>query len=528
MLAAVQRIAARPALRLLVLIALALQVSPALAQSGQSCWTGTAFQLCPSLKHGDLNAAIAYAISQSAAQAASTLTAPLRTGPLNVQATPGGTSLLLAGQPPDPFYSPNGTIVPNGAVAVRAVPDGCLDHGAVLSLIEGDVSNHAGIDGGCDTNPLGLLANYNSFDAVTSYVSSTPANPKISVTSGVTFDTTHARFATPLTAAQLALLHPNMYVLTSAAPRVGSILTGWAADGSSITVAGWITMGSGNTAPIVPSASTVYIGAITHGFAENMVCGAQPSPTVDTMTCMEMDVVNNRGGMFAGGGLSIIGIGTGGFAGAGLSIGGNCGYNCAFATGVNVANFRGVGVQIGQTPGVGGIAELIAMNTGTPFALQNIDTGTVTLSTDPIGTLTRRSKPGTATVQNYIEYGTVTGTGSLILNSVGVNSSASGGLPLVNGSVMRVEAAVIGRSTATTDGASWKMTGIYSVSNTGGVTQIGTTASAVEAASGVFTSCVTPSFGVTASGIYVVAGSCSSAPATPLDFAADLKMTAAQ
>src|SRR5205814_2092886 len=122
-------------------------------------------------------------------------------------------------------------------------------------------ASRAGINGGYE-HGVPAMAGSPDFDMVSLYnqVGNTP--PRL-VLHDVKYDATHIYPATPLTAEQMALLRPSMWVSTNAvdrsiptAPaklntlprvnRIGSTIIGWAKDGRSITVSGWTVPGSGN------------------------------------------------------------------------------------------------------------------------------------------------------------------------------------------------------------------------------------------------------------------------------------------
>lgn len=439
--------------------------------------------------------------------------------------------ILQAGTPSDAFFPPKGLLIPEGAVSVRSLADGCEDHGTVFSAIVGTRTAHSGIDGGCE-NPLTLMAKYATFDNAAEFVANATGAATITM-SGPTYDATHAYFSTPLTATQLALLHVNQYVLLNTNPAYGSVVSSWAADGSSITVAGWIALGAGNTTPATPPATytsgstpIAYIGAVTHPFVQNIVLGVQPGSLASGWTGSEWDIVNNVGTPAAAGGISVYGMGNGGFTGSGINVGGTCGYACAFAYGLNVSNFRNMGIAISQTRGIGGVGLSVAMDNGTPLALQNTATGIVTYAADPSGNVVARNLPGNMQENRVVAYGSITGVASIILNTAGTNANASG-VAAIPGTTARLEAQIVGHSATTTDGASWRETALYSVAANGAIAQIGTTSVTAEGASGVFTSCGMPGFGASgAAGFLITMLGCSSAAGVTLNYSADFKVTA--
>jgi hypothetical protein len=208
----------------------------------------------------------------------------------------------------DIYQSPDSYAL-TGSMTIRGQPYGYYDTGALLSMVATTLpvsSSRAGINGGWEQG-VTAIAGYAGLDSVNLY-SGIGAQPPL-VLHNVTYDATHVIPQTPLTTAQLQVLRHNMYVLTnsidttvSTTPsvpngqspenRYASFITGWAADGTSITVVGWTVPGSGHTASgqvppvgtLSPGAvnATAYFGAPTNAFGANFMAQHNPASWPDS------------------------------------------------------------------------------------------------------------------------------------------------------------------------------------------------------------------------------------------------------
>jgi hypothetical protein len=222
------------------------------------------------------------------------------------------------------------------AITIRGAPYGYYDTGTLLSIVATQnplTWTRAGINGGFEQG-VPAVAGDQDFDSVLFYLQPTAMTPRI-VTSGVSYDAGNVHFDPPLTAAQVALLHTSMWIITNSINpsvpvayvanllptptgtnptrpvprRYASTIIGWASDGSSIQVSGWTVPGSGNTASgQVPGTAnldttgghttpTVFIGAPTKQFAQNWFMEYDPKGNPDSqihqLTGLEVDMDNN-------------------------------------------------------------------------------------------------------------------------------------------------------------------------------------------------------------------------------------------
>lgn len=212
------------------------------------------------------------------------------------------------------------------------LPYGWQNTAAGASVIA-DGTGITGVLGGFASG-VSAIAGYGTIDTAGLYVSISNLPPLITLTNP-TFNTTHVFPATPLTPAQLAMLKVNMFVLVASSPNYESYITGWAPDGSSITVIGWAVPGGGNPAAgqTPPTLTKTYVGVSNNVFGANIVSEFNSLPAFPGPAGgLEVDSDNGTGAynpITDTPSLSGIGIfgslgytGTGAGSGHGLSING--------------------------------------------------------------------------------------------------------------------------------------------------------------------------------------------------------------
>lgn len=224
--------------------------------------------------------------------------------PAHPQSNPHGDP--LSGDPyssPDSFMLGSRSPGQSGQMTIRGEPYGYYDTGTLLSLVTTDraiYGSRAGINGGYELG-VPAMAGDPDFDMV-SFYNQVTSLPSRLVLSGASYDATHIYPHPALTPVQSARLRRSMWVITNsidtslstkAEPgelppvnRYGSTITGWAADGSAITVSGWTVPGSGKRAAgQVPARTldlsqskrpTAFIGTPTKAFAGNWVLEYDP------------------------------------------------------------------------------------------------------------------------------------------------------------------------------------------------------------------------------------------------------------
>lgn len=227
-----------------------------------------------------------------------------------------GSTTLTTG---DSYTSPDAVMIggtadmASGHLYIRGYPYGPLDLGTNLSVVMSD-RPLAGTRAGVGPNGIGQEVSYADLDVVNIYnqAGSTPARFVVSSAYAdqvdgqkhtVTYAANKATFSPALPASEVALLRTNMRVVTNSTgstnntlPANGGVLhntyvgqiTSWDPGGASITVDGWVVLGSGNTSTTqVPSATydtvmtnygaaALFVGVNTKAFARNTVCSLVP------------------------------------------------------------------------------------------------------------------------------------------------------------------------------------------------------------------------------------------------------------
>jgi hypothetical protein len=297
-------------------------------------------------------------------------------GPFVPEINPATNAYGMNGFPTGDPYQSSDSYAVTGSMTFRGQPYGYYDTGTLLSLVATTLplaSSRAGVNGGFEAG-VSAMAGYPSIDMVPLYVGSEPTPPPL-VLYNVTYDATHVYPASNLTAAQIAALRVNMWVMTnsidttvSATPAVpnglppethyASYVTGWAANGSSITVAGWTVPGSGHTtAGQVPSSTldtgapnaTAYFGSPTGHTGMNIVLQHNPSTQLDdrrrALGGLEIDVQSwaTADYTLASDGLA---ISYTAYNGAALSSDSNAIILSGYPNGININNAALTGLQI--------------------------------------------------------------------------------------------------------------------------------------------------------------------------------------
>ena len=149
--------------------------------------------------------------------------------------------------------------------------------------------------GGISTSTA-VLGGYPTEDSVALYVSNAGAPPAFTVTN-VTYDASHAYFATPLTAAQIAAIQPGMLVKASGAGApYRAVVASVASDGTSLTTnpLGWIQRG--DSAASVPPAGSLMVNPVTKVFGANLPVFLTPASLAPQAVGLELDLFNNTAG----------------------------------------------------------------------------------------------------------------------------------------------------------------------------------------------------------------------------------------
>jgi hypothetical protein len=103
----------------------------------------------------------------------------------------------------------------------------------------------------------------------------------------------------PLTPSQVKLLRVSMIIDTNHPTSYGGLITGWANDGTSITVAGWFEQNNTSVGQIPPNGTGASVNKFTNTFALNPIVwmDADPSNTGKPKNCavQENDIINALG-----------------------------------------------------------------------------------------------------------------------------------------------------------------------------------------------------------------------------------------
>ncbi len=199
-----------------------------------------------------------------------------------------------------------------GGLLANVLPFG-YENAAVVASFINFPGSEAGFNGGWSAG-VPAIAAYGTADTGAVFMEVDNQPPALTLT-GATYDATHLFPHPNLTSAQIAQLKVRMFVITDGATPYESNVTGWAADGSSITVVGWAVPGGGNaTLGQVPSGAgttTAYVGVFNQFFTRNTVIAANTTsgPQGAGWVADEIDVVNNTGDYVVGGAPNIGGIG---------------------------------------------------------------------------------------------------------------------------------------------------------------------------------------------------------------------------
>ena len=266
----------------------------------------------------------AAALSASNGAVESATTSPQTVAsPLSFSRDAAGTRLSLWPQLSDPYSSPDEMMLggltagTGGQMMVRGMPYGQYDSGTLMSLVT------------TNRDIYGSRAGVQNFDMVNLYDQVSNMPPRLIVSNGITYDATHIYFSTPLTNAQMALLHKSMWVITNSVDPgtantagtnnfpsfnvMSSTISQIDPAGASVTVNGWSAGGATSNSGAIPGTTydtvrsqyatpTVFFGTPAKAFARNTVLAAyDPTTTPDVAGSMtnlfegdEIDMFNYR------------------------------------------------------------------------------------------------------------------------------------------------------------------------------------------------------------------------------------------
>jgi hypothetical protein len=165
---------------------------------------------------------------------------------------------------------------------------GTFDNAAVFSVM-GNPSTDRKAQVMGFSQPSGV-ASYPTRDSVAVYVDNR-APPPVVTTTG-TFTATTATPTTPFSADQLARFRIGMLVDTS--DGLTGDITGWATDGTSLTVSAWYAQGD-TSAGQVPVGTTMYVNPISKIWGLNLNVFTDGNSYGDQAAGIELGTLNTRG-----------------------------------------------------------------------------------------------------------------------------------------------------------------------------------------------------------------------------------------
>ena len=274
------------------------------------------------------------------------------------------------------------------------------------------------------------VATYSGRDSVALYASNQDRPPLITITSGVSYDTTHLNLATYLTAMQIASIRIGAFIETNDSPKFTGTITAVAVDGSSITVSGWFQIGN-TAAGQIPTGSTAYIDVMTSPFAANFVVLYTGAYTNGVGACgLEIDSLQHAnftlGNLYSTAGdfpsssaLQVVASGTGNqITGAGIII------NGPFARGILVRSALQAGFIFGQNSGTGFLS---GQTSGNAFELRDPTSGITGFSVTAPYTINLGKQSSVASVPIINFYSSGNTTTDAVLRVEGGNATVNNG-----------------------------------------------------------------------------------------------------
>lgn len=138
------------------------------------------------------------------------------------------------------------------------------------------------------------LAVYTDRDAVSVFADILGPAPTLTLTNA-TYTSTTVVPATAISATNLRKLRVGMIIDTAHATKYSGFVTGWASNGTSITVEGWyLANGTGQGASTPPGTATAYVNPITKIWAHNANVLLDGSSHATAATGFELGIVDNK------------------------------------------------------------------------------------------------------------------------------------------------------------------------------------------------------------------------------------------
>ncbi len=175
---------------------------------------------------------------------------------------------------------------------------GILDYAAGMSIqSNSDLESPAQVSGYTSASQLGTFP---SRDTVGLYVQNV-APPAVADVPTATYTATTIVPGAALTATQVKRLRNGMLIDTKHSPKYSGFITGWATDGTSITVSAWYLSPGPGTAATPANGTGAYVCPFTKVFAHNANVYLPASSLADSASGFELGVFNNKAAPAAAG-----------------------------------------------------------------------------------------------------------------------------------------------------------------------------------------------------------------------------------
>ena len=219
---------------------------------------------------------------------------PAGTYRLNSLVDTGGRDVIWIADAGAIFINPdnlNGKLERPGSRISDKTHTGALDYACSFSVQGGmPLESPAGVLGIINASDL---STYVDRDTVGLYAANR-LPPLVADVASATYTATTIVPGVPLTADQIKLLRVGMIIDTKHATKYSGFITGWAANGTSITVSSWYLAGGPGT-PATPANGTgARVNPFTKGWAVNANVWVEPDSYASASAAFELGVGNNK------------------------------------------------------------------------------------------------------------------------------------------------------------------------------------------------------------------------------------------
>ena len=185
----------------------------------------------------------------------------------------------------------NGRVVREGQRITDSQHHGTTDYACTFM-----VRAHADLEDGAEISGYQTesdLATFDSRDSVAFY-SENNGPALLSTLTAANYTATSVVPGTPISANNLKLLRVGMIIDTAHSPKYSGFITGWAANGSSITVEGWYQFGGGGSPATPSNGVAAYINPFNKVWAHNANASLHSFSHANELTGFELGVINNK------------------------------------------------------------------------------------------------------------------------------------------------------------------------------------------------------------------------------------------